>query len=82
MSERDPSGRVTMAVLSAKMDNLIELAREMKGRLGQIDERQDAECRRVDRLDTHMRIIIWVGGVLGSVVIALAIAWLNKALGL
>lgn len=82
MSQGDSNGRVTVAVLGTKLDNLISLVTEMKGRLGQIDERQDAECRRVDRLDSYMRIVIWVGGVLGSVVIALAIAWLNKALGL
>lgn len=81
MSEHDNgNGRITLAVLGVKLDNIEELVKSVVQRLDKIDDQQEADCRRIDRIENTVSVLKWVLGPVGAVVIALVIDWLTKAL--
>lgn len=86
MSQDSTNGRVTMAILGVKLDNLGDEVNALTARIDKVierldgmTERQNAECRRVDKLENTVK---WVFAPLGAIGLALAIGWLSKVFGL
>lgn len=84
-SAPDNGQRVTLAVLSTKLDYLIE-------KVNGVCQRFDTHERRIDslekhaiatdsRLDQHKRAIAWAAGIAGSVLTAVIIALVLQRLG-
>jgi len=74
------NGRVTLAILSTKLDVIDALVHRIDQKLEQIDVRQDDACRRLDRIETTVGVFKWILGPVGAIVVALVIDWLTKAM--
>ena len=75
MPDSTPNGRVTLAVLATKLDYLIQ-------KVDKIDKQTGQDRKRLEKMEGAVTILKWVGGTIGAITVALAIAWLKQALGL
>jgi len=70
-----PNGRITLAVLSTKLDYLIRTVDQVVASVGKNRERLDA-------VEETVRILKWVSGTVGLVAVALLIAWIKTLLAI
>ena len=80
MPDSTDNGRITLAVLSTKLDVIEASVNRIMQKMERTDERQDNDCRRLDRIETTVGVVKWVLGPVGAIVVALVIDWLAKAL--
>ena len=79
MTNGDDNGRVTMAVLSAKLDAIHEDLQALCGRIGRIEDQTHANTRRIDVLGERQSIFaIGQSGV--SLVLSAVAAFIGSKL--